>query len=900
MPRLASLPFRFPFAGLARGSAGRLRWPLLWPVVPAVLAAHRLPALPTGGWLLALAGVGCLALLTPRAACRYAGVAALAIAFCLWRAGLALGERIDPAIEGVDLAVTGHVESMPVAGSFGYSLRFLIHECRIVDEASGPYALDGLCPAGRRVALRWFGGAKAPMPPPGSRWSLTIRLKRNHAVLNPGGYDAELAALAEGIAGRGYVRPGRSPGVRPTRLPDDVTGVLVGFERARTWVRGRLRQALAEREPAAAGTLVALVVGDQSAIPPRLWQVYQRTGVGHLMSISGLHITMLAAMALWACRRLLAVGARHAPAAFERWPAPTLAWWPALAMAFAYSLFSGWGIPAQRTCWMLAMAALASVTGRAGRIPEVLALAAAVVIASDPWAPLSAGFWLSFAAVSAIVLHGDVGGRRPGWWREAVGTQWAATVAMLPLGAVFFASVSLVGPLANAFAIPLVSAVITPLALAGAALAAMSPGLGGLLLWPVAVVTSLLIKGLEALSTGAGAIAVLAAPGAAALVASMVAAFFLLAPTRPIARRQACILMLPLLAAPDPRPPAGHWRLTAIDVGQGNAVLVETHRHRLLYDTGPTYGPGSDAGMRHILPWLRRRGIGHLDGLVVSHEDDDHAGGAASVLEGLRVERILGSLRPSHPLASDPRFSACARGERWTWDGVEFEVLHPGPDRIDAREAGGPRQAYGGNGSSCVLRIRSEAGSALLAGDLEASGERELLRVFGDAGLRSDVLLVPHHGSATSSSAGFLQAVAPAVAVAQVGYRNRFRHPNAAVMERYGRRGIALLRSDALATIRIGFAPGAAPAIASWRLSDRRYWRIRAEPGVQPRPREAPRPRSGTTAPSSRRRWRGRPRAPGRRRGCRGRRPWRRSARWSRTPGTAAFPRGGRCGPAPR
>src|SRR5690606_14798806 len=211
--------------------------------------------------------------------------------------------------------------------------------------------------------------------------------------------------------------------------------------------------------------------------------------------------------------------------------APTLAWWPALAMAFAYSLFSGWGIPAQRTCWMLAMAALASVTGRAGRIPEVLALAAAVVVLADPWAPLAAGFWLSFAAVGAIVLHGDVGGRRPGWWREAVGTQWAATVAMLPLGAVFFASVSLVGPLANAFAIPLVSAVVTPLALAGAGLAALSVPLGAWLLWPVAVTTGLLVTALRLLSTGGGAIAVVAAPGIAALISGVAAAFFLLAPT---------------------------------------------------------------------------------------------------------------------------------------------------------------------------------------------------------------------------------------------------------------------------------------------------------------------------------------------------------------------------------
>mgnify|MGYP001486945543 CR=1 FL=1 len=896
MSRLAMLRGRL--AALAHGRQGRPRWPLLWPVVPAALAAHRIPALPPGAWLLALAILGTACLLPRWPACRAAGVAALAVAFCLWRAVLAVDARIDPAIEGVDLVVTGHVESMPVAGSFGHSLKFRIADCRLAEFPPGADALALACPAGRRVALRWFGGARAKAPRPGSRWLLTIRLKRNHAVLNPGGYDAELAALAQGIAGRGYVRPGHAPAVRPTRLPGDERGILIAFERARAWMRDRLGQVLARHEREAAGTLVALVVGDQAAISPALWQVYQRTGVGHLMSISGLHITMLAAMGLWACRRILGACARRAPAAFERWPAPVLAWWPALALAFAYSLFSGWGIPAQRTCWMLAAAALASATGRAGRIAEVLALAAAVVVASDPWAPLSAGFWLSFAAVGAIVLHGDIGGPRPAWWRQAVGTQWAATIAMLPLGAVFFASVSIVGPIANAFAIPLVSAVVTPLALAGAGVAAIAPEAGGLLLWPVAAVTGLLIAALRLLATGSAASAVLAAPGAPALIAAMAAVFFLLAPTRPIARRQACILMLPLLVGTDPRPPPGHWRLTAIDVGQGNAVLVETHRHRMLYDAGPTYGPGSDAGARHVLPWLRRRGIGRVDRLVVSHEDDDHAGGAASVLGGMEVGSILGSLGRSHPVAADPRFAACARGQRWTWDGVEFEVLHPGPDRIEARKAGGPRQAYGGNGSSCVLRIDSHPGSAQLAGDIEDAGERELLRIFGDAGLRSDVLLVPHHGSATSSSAGFLMAVAPRVGVVQLGYRNRFRHPNAAVVERYRRRGIALLRSDALATIRIVLAPGAPPAIASWRLSDRRYWRIRVDTGLPP---AAPRPASpAPTGPSSRRRSRTPRRAPGPRRGCTGRPPWRRSAPWSRTRSRVASRTAGRFAPVPR
>lgn len=807
------------------------RLPVLWPAVPAALLAHRLPTLPSGAWLATLALAGLALLLVRVPSCRWLGVAALTLALCLWRAGLALETWIAPELEGVDLAVHGHVESMAVIGGFGPMLRFRIDDCP--REEAGETA-PASCPTRRLVALRWSSDAQAEPPVPGSRWALTLRLKRNHAVLNPGGYDAELAALADGIDARGYVRRGATR-IAPRQLPGKRRSPVIAFEQARLQVRTRLARVLAARDPDVAGTIVALVVGDQAAIRPELWQVYQRTGVGHLMSISGLHITMLAAMALWFCRRLLGWGARRAPRLFERWPAPLLAWWPALAMAFAYSFFSGWGVPAQRTCWMLGVAAWASVTGRAGRISQVLALSAAVVVVADPWAPLSAGFWLSFAAVGAIVLHGGTEGPRASWWREALATQWAATIAMFPLGAVFFASVSVIGPLANAFAIPLVSAAITPLALAGTTLAMLSEALGSIVLWPTAFLVDLLIAGLRLFSSSAVAIAVVATPGPYVLAISIVAGVLLLAPTRLVARRQACALMLPLLVGTDPRPPPGQWRLTAIDIGQGNAVLVETHRHRLLYDTGPGYGPGSDAGARHVVPWLRRRGIATLDHLMLSHEDDDHTGGAQSVLAAMRVTQISGALRASHALAADARFTPCARAQGWTWDGVEFAVLHPGVEQLAARTTAATRRDYGGNSSSCVLRIRSAAGSALLAGDIGRTEEADLVRSFGNAGLRADVLLAPHHGSNTSSSASFLMAVAPRIAIMQVGYRNRFRHPAAAVVARYRRRGIAIARSDAAAMIRIGFVAGQAPAVACWREFDRRYWRIRvdtAPPGL--------------------------------------------------------------------
>lgn len=826
MSALAEIPRRLALAtGLGHRAS---HWPVLWPAVPACLLVHRLPGLPSGQWIAALGIAGALAFVVRNPAARWLGVALLVAAWCLWRATVALDARLPAHAEGIDLRVAGHVESMPVAGAYGAIVRFRITRCMspAADESAPEPAL--FCPQGSTFMLRWSVVPSASPPEPGTRWALVVRLKRNHGVLNPGGYDPELAALAAGIAGRGYVRT-TGGAAAPRQLPGREAGPGIAFERARHHVRARMRVALAGQDPHAAGTVVALVTGDQAAIPPRLWQVYQRTGVGHLMSISGLHITMLAGMALWACRRLLVRLACRWPARFERWPAPVLAWWPALGMAFAYSIFSGWGVPAQRTCWMFAVAAGAFVSGRAGRIGEVLALAAAVVVVSDPWAPLSAGFWLSFAAVAAIVLHGGASGRRPSWWREAVGTQWAATIAMLPLGAVFFASASVIGPVANAFAIPLVSALVTPLALGSAAIAVVSTDVAGLVFVPVVALVRLLVWLLQLLAGASGATAVLAAPALPALACSVAAVFLLLAPTRPVARRHAGVLLLPLLLGSDPRPPPGHWRLTAIDVGQGNAVLVETHRHRLLYDTGPSYGPGSDAGMRHVVPWLWRQGIAGLDSLVLSHEDDDHAGGAGSVLASLEVGRITGSLGSAHRLASDPRFVPCERGQRWTWDGVQFDVLHPGPEQAAGLRGARGQPQRGGNDASCVLRIRSPAGSALLAGDIEARAERELVAIHGNAGLRADVLLVPHHGSTTSSTPALLGAVQPSLGIIQVGYRNRFRHPGARVLDRYRRYGIPIRRSDADALVRVVFAPGRAPRVAEWRRADRRYWRIRLE-----------------------------------------------------------------------
>jgi competence protein ComEC len=762
------------------------------------------------------------------------GVSAAAAVWAMWRADAALSQRLAAELEGRQMTLIGVVEDMPQSFDRGVRFRFRIEQC--VQPAEP-------CPGPVAVRLNWYKGFSRerqqaiPALSPGQRWELAVRLKRPHAALNPGLFDSELRALEEGIAASGYVRSG--PAEPASAFVPSLRTVV---ERARASIRGRMLQLLANRPESARGVVVALVVGDQAAIAASWWELFNRTGVGHLMSISGLHITMLAALGaaltdrLWRSRRLAARMRVPLPALL---PTPYARWLVGLSWAFAYAALAGWGIPAQRTCWMLAAAGLAMLSGRARSPVAVLGTAAGVVCALDPWAPLAAGFWLSFAAVSAIIWYGSAGtarhGRSPGrGWREqarrtlteALRSQWAATLVLLPLGVVFFSSVSLVSPLANAFAIPLVSAVITPLALSGAALSMLWPALGGPPLWLAAWLTEGLLAALRWVEFGGSGAIALPAPSAAALALSSLACAFLLMPLRLPGRAVAALGMLPLLLAGAPRPLADELRVTAFDVGQGTAVLLETRDGRLLYDTGPQLGTDSDAGSRVIVPWLRSRGIDRLEALVVSHLDLDHSGGGLAVLRGLRVDWVASSLPPDHPIrAAAPRHYDCRRGERWRWGDTEFTWLHPGPDRETPVRS--PT-----NARSCVLRVRSPGGTILLAGDIEAAQEKRLLELYPAAELKADLLLAPHHGSTTSSSPAFLQAVAPRWAIFQVGYRNRYRHPNPKVLERYHDLGIAELRTDRHGAIGLRLQPGRPASIERARVDDARYWRIRVAQGA--------------------------------------------------------------------
>ncbi len=793
-------------------------------VVPLVaLAVHALPQLPAaqvawllvaGGLVLGLAGHGQLAM--------KAALAVLAAGLIVLRVHGALAERIDPSYEGRVLQVAGYVAQLPQPLDRGVRFRFVIESC--------PGAAND-CPAARAVQLSWYEGfgrgqsRAIGAPRPGERWQLAVRLKRAVALVNPGTFDGELRALEEGIAASGSVVGAAGEAAGNFRIAGQRWTIATVLERARLAARDAIVAALAGTDPAARGTVIALSIGDQAAIPARWWRVFNQTGIGHLMSISGLHITMLAGMVVALSRRLLR--SRLVPgAALLLVPVPTLAWAIGVGAAFLYSGLAGWGVPAQRTCWMLAVAGGALISGRTRSVASILALAAAVVTAFDPWAVLSPGFWLSFAAVAAIVLFGSAHRvRRRRLLSEAVATQWAATIALLPLGALFFSSVSLVGPLANAFAIPLVSIVITPLTLGATVVALLVPPLGALLLRLAAWSSSLLLALLDWAAALPLATWTVARPGPLLLALAVAGCALLLSPVSLLPRRWGAALLLPMLAAGPRGPAAGEIWVTALDVGQGSAVLIEVPGYRLLFDAGPVYGGELEAGTRVITPYLRARGIDRLDALVVSHADADHAGGALAVLGNFPVAWVASSLADGHPVsAGAARHFACRRGELWRWGEADFIFLNPGDDDPVSRKS--PT-----NARSCVLRVTTPAATVMLTGDIETAQERLLVRTMEPSALHADLLVVPHHGSTTSSSERFLAAVAPRTALFQAGYRNRYRHPNPKVLARYRAAGIDILRSDWHGAITIRYRLGQEPRIERARLDAPPYWRIDAGAG---------------------------------------------------------------------
>jgi competence protein ComEC len=784
--------------------ARRVHWRAMILAFAAGIAVLQLqPDLPGWRWLWLCAPLPVLASFIPpdsraRPAVWLLGAALAGFAYAAWRAEARLGDELDVDWSGRDVRLVGRVAGLPETTPLG--TRFEFEVTRV--------ATPGARVPGRVLLHLYRTTEAAPSQVRGGAClELTARLRRPHGNHNPDGFDYEAWLFERGVRAQGRVVRLENGEAHCPASPRAL------IDAVREDARARLRGHLGDAEYA--GIVTALAIGDQNAITQAQWRTFRRTGVTHLMSISGLHVTLLGWLAFtgaaWAWRRR--------PGLAERWPARHAAAWIGLAVSAAYVAMAGFGIPAQRTLFMLFAVCIALALDRLHSASRVLAAALLLVLLMDPWAILAPGFWLSFGVVAAL-FFADAGRIIPmhGWraWGRA---QWVATLALLPVLVFLFQEFSLVSPLANAFAIPLVSLVAVPLSLC----AVLLPWA-----WPAEaarVVIGWVMAGLDMLDALPVPVWHAAAPGMLAIALAVLGVAVLLLPRGLPGRWLALALFLPLVWPRLECPPPGAFWLQAVDVGQGLALVVRTHARTLVYDAGPAYASGENAGIRLVAPRLYAQGITRLDGMVVSHDDIDHSGGVLALLDSHAPAWVLSSLvdpgdaRLSRHgraiVAVAARHIGCGAGQTWEWDGVRFDVLYP-PRRYHANPG------FEDNDRSCVVRIAGESGSALLVGDLARLGEMSLLE--SDPGvLASDVLVVGHHGSASSSSAAFIAAVRPRHALVSVGQGNAFGHPDAGVLARLRWAGAAIWRTDRQGAVTARFEHGSI-TLDTVRPGDRRYW----------------------------------------------------------------------------
>ncbi|GAB3385204.1 DNA internalization-related competence protein ComEC/Rec2 [Lysobacter fragariae] len=650
--------------------------------------------------------------------------------------------------------------------------RFLF---RVDGDASQPAAVRG-----KLLRLAWFDEEHKPDAPrprfgvrAGQRWRLHVRLRAPRGLRNPGGFDSEKYALVQRLAATGYVR---DPQLARRLSPPQ------GLE---AW-RDAMSQRIAATVPRESSRYVrALALGDTRALDDEDWELLRANGLTHLIAISGFHVGLVAGFFALIARGLWWLW----PALPRRWPAPIAAALMAVAGALLYAAIAGFALPTLRTVLMIAVVAGARMSRRRSRVAETLALAAVAVLLVDPLSVLTAGFWLSFLGVAWLVwcLPHETSKHL---LRDFFSAQGVATIGLLPLGVVIFGQASLAGPLANLIAVPWWSLVVVPLSLIGLGLEALH--LPGVWAWQAAAWCFDLVWPLfQWLAHSGLALWWLPETRWYALPLALLGAFWLLLPRGVPGKALAVLLWLPLLW-PDRRlPDPGDAELMVIDVGQGLSVLVRTHGHVLLYDMGPAVRDGFDAGERAVVPALRALGVRHLDRAVISHGDNDHAGGFPA------VQREFPVVPWAPPDIYLPyQTSACLAGQAWTWDGVRFRFLHP------------PRYfPYLKNESSCILRIESAHGSVLLTGDIGDVIERELVHRYGET-LASDVVVVAHHGSAGSSDPEFVAASRARFALVSSGFGNRFGHPRAEVMERWRSAGAQTIDTAASGAIRIDLREG--------------------------------------------------------------------------------------------
>jgi competence protein ComEC len=660
---------------------------------------------------------------------------------------LQLNNNINPNLEGKTAIVTGRILSPPEIDGRNTHFEF---------QADSFYYQSSLNIFPKHIRLSWYEADPGVMLLPGQRWQFQVRLKAPRSTFNPGDFDYEAWLFSRHMNAVGYILTG------PENHFISQAIFYQAINRIRSNIDSVIKQHL--QGDASQGLISALVVGVRTAITPAEWQVLQATGTNHLMAIAGLHIGFVAGF--FSC--LMAFLWRRFGKLPLYIPTPQAAAFTALIAAFSYSALAGFALPTQRAVIMLAVFLSATLLRK--NLPAWCAwsLALFIVLIIDPISVLTDSFWLSFFAV-AIIIYGVTGrtgfhSKLTQWGR----LQWVVTLGLIPLTLLFFHQVSPVNLLANAIAIPCVGFIVLPLSLTGSLLALFMPTLGGALLVVAAKVLSLLWIVLQYFASLSALQWHVYITSPWILFSAILGILLLLAPRGLPGRWLGIFWCLPLVMWKPAAPAMGQVWLSLLDVGQGLSVVVRTHDHTLVYDTGAKFSDNFDMGSAVLVPYLREAGVHRVSSLIISHGDNDHIGGSTALINAMPVEKIITSV--------PERFSNaifCERGQAWQWDQVKFQILYPpvGQRGLD-------------NDNSCVLRISVGEQHILLTGDIERRSERELLEHDLDA-LPADILVAPHHGSRTSSTLAFVRAVHPHYVLFATGYRNRYHLPSVAVIARY-------------------------------------------------------------------------------------------------------------------
>ena len=796
---------------------------------------HQLTELPDALYL------GLAPLLLPIVVQRTAGALGacflLGIAWCALHGQMALERRLPVEGQRADVVVDGRIVAL--AGADKEQMRFSIAPEQITSPAITGDRLANWHWSRCRITVSWYRPDDYTRPQAGERWRVALRLRQPRGLRNVGGFDSEHRAMRERRCATAYVRGGS--------VPMQLGGRHWSLNRWRELIAQRIRAHLPDSD--VSGVIVALAVGIRHDISVQQRQVLQHTGTAHLMAISGLHIGLVAGFGMLLGRLCIRVVPR------ALYIVPASHWGAVAAFAFAavYAALAGFSIPTQRAMLMLSVFVVAALSGRKLPRSHALAMALLIVLVFDPMAVNDAGTWLSFVAVAGLMWamppmvparvpaptpapHTTLAraGTRPGDWlrraaqqiRIAVHVQCVASVVILPLALACFAYQSLLSPIANLFAVPITGLLIVPLTLLAVVIDPLLPELAGIALRAAAVLMHWVFVLLEALKDLDWLYTPPRAPTPLVLLGALIGVAVLLSPVGLRLRLTGLFWLAPLIVPPTSAPPERGLDVHVVDVGQGLSIVLRTQHHTLLFDAGPAWSRGNDAGASVVVPMLRRQGISRLERVLISHRHLDHAGGLVGILRAFPNAHVSGDHGFDEFVARP-----CRAGLRWTWDGYEFQVLHPpavsvpgrGPTSTTARA----RSAWlAVNDRSCVLRVTGPAGSVLLPGDIEKRGESALIRTASST-LRSDVLLVPHHGSRSSSTQAFLQSVQPGLAINSSGHRNRFSLPAADVVARYAASNIQFVDTACVGGITVRLRTGQRPSLSHWRQSQMRFWHAR-------------------------------------------------------------------------